>query len=230
MSTYLWINLGVVFVPLIASFHPAVKHYRNWRAILFAIGLPGLLFILWDVLFTRWRIWGFNEEHLLGTRFLGLPIEEILFFLAIPYACLFSYEWFRRQGTLAAYSRQSRITLLVVAVALIPLAVFSYPRIYTVSAALVASLFLLCQFGRREQRYGPYFLITYLVIYALPFILVNGLLTGSWISGAVVWYDNAQNLGLRILTIPLEDFIYGMALLAMNVALYEKYRLKPAPR
>jgi len=96
-----------------------------------------------------------------------------------------------------------------------------------VTASLVASGFLFCQFIRRTQPYAVYLALTYLLVYSVPFIVVNGLLTGSWLHVAVVWYDNAQNLWLRLLTIPAEDFIYGLALLSMNVARSERYRLLP---
>ena len=55
----------------------------------------------------------------------------------------------------------------------------------------------------------------------IPFFIVNGILTGSFIPEEIVYYDHAQNLGIRLGTIPLEDMVYGMLMLLMNVTWFE---------
>ncbi|MEZ4686864.1 MAG: lycopene cyclase domain-containing protein [Bacteroidia bacterium] len=53
--------------------------------------LTAAVFLIWDVIFTHWGVWGFNEDYLLGIYFLKLPLEEWLFFFTVPYACVFVY-------------------------------------------------------------------------------------------------------------------------------------------
>ena len=58
----------------------------------------------------------------------------------------------------------------------------------------------------------------------IPFLIVNGFLTGSYTEEAVVIYNDDQNFGIRILNIPIEDVFYCFNILVLVVAVYE-YRL-----
>lgn len=57
-----------------------------------SILVVGSIFIIWDVYFTKRGVWDFNRKYLIGLDIFGLPIEEILFFVCIPYACIFTYK------------------------------------------------------------------------------------------------------------------------------------------
>jgi len=54
----------------------------------------------------------------------------------------------------------------------------------------------------------------------LPFLIVNGLLTGSATTLPVVWYNPAEFSGWRIITIPVEDLFYNFDLLVGFVAFF----------
>ncbi len=59
-----------------------------------------------------------------------------------------------------------------------------------------------------------------LLIFLIPFFIVKLVLTGL----PVVEYDDMFNLGVRIFTIPIEDFFCFFLLLLMNITIYEYFR------
>lgn len=89
----------------------------------------------------------------------------------------------------------------------------------------LCALFLLYVHIKLKPTYLGKFYITYLFI-LIPFFIVNGILTGTAIDGQVVWYNNAENLGIRLGTIPIEDVFYGMLLILMNVIVFESLQAR----
>ena len=51
----------------------------------------------------------------------------------------------------------------------------------------------------------------------VPFLIANGLLTGI----PIVLYDDAHNLGIRVGSIPLEDFIFSFSMMALSALAYD---------
>lgn len=180
-----------------------------------------LVFLPWDIYFTQQGVWGFNPRYLLGASWWGLPVEEWLFFFCIPYACLFIYE------ALIYFFPQDRWTSWAPAffsglgLMLMILGVWHYQRLYTAVNFIGCGLLITILRGMDFKRaMWSRFLAGYLVS-LIPFFIVNGILTGSWIEDQVVWYNNAENLGLRMGTIPVEDSIYMMFKLLIVTVVYE---------
>jgi lycopene cyclase domain-containing protein len=222
MSTYLWVNLGAIAVPLLCSFHPRLRFDRTWRAFWPANLISAAIFILWDILYTHWGVWGFNPLHLSGHALGGLPAEEWLFFVCIPYACVFTYHCLKtlvRRDLLAGAVPWITWSL---AAGLGLTALFNLGRIYTSVTFLLSAAFLLLHLAVWRSPYLGRFYLGYLAIIP-PFLLVNGILTGSFIHQQVVWYDDSENLGIRCFTIPVEDFFYGLLLILLNVTLFERF-------
>lgn len=217
--TYLLIDLFSVLVPFIFSFHPGLKFYKNWPAFFPAMLITGVVFIAWDMYFTRLKIWGFNPAYLTGTYIGNLPVEEILFFFCIPYACVFTYACLN----LMIKKTLSKRSQLIASCVLIALAVFmavSFHGLrYTAYAfAMLAILLVTAQFILKANWLSRFY-ITYLLL-LLPFVIVNGLLTGTGLHSPVVWYNPAHIVGVRLLTIPIEDIFYGIDLILLNIMIY----------
>lgn len=222
-ATYLFIDLATVLVPLIASFHPRIAFVKTWRAFWPACLAVAALFILWDSVFTRMGVWGFNERYVSDMSVAGLPIEELLFFICIPYACVFTYF---AVGSLIARDRWSSVvqwTVVGGSAALVALAIANTHRWYTASTFILLAVLLFWLALKMKPKWLTRALLSYIIVLPL-FFVVNGLLTGSWIEEPVVWYDDDENLGLRIGTIPVEDIFYGLLLVLLNITVYEHLR------
>lgn len=217
--TYLLVDLGCLIVPLIASFHPAIPFYRQWRWFALPCLLTALFFIVWDMLFTHWGVWHFNPRYLLGINLGNLPIEEIGFFFCIPYACTFTYYCCRRLIKKPLQQRTAGIIGVTLAAMLLIIACLHIHQLYTSVTFILTAAFLLGGASRRAS-YMRYFYPAFVLI-LLPFFISNGILTGSFIAEPVVIYNNNMNLGIRMGTIPFEDTFYGMLLFLMNVTGYE---------
>ena len=63
-------------------------------------------------------------------------------------------------------------------------------------------------------------------ILLIPFIIVNGILTGSWIEAPIVSYNPAENMGIRLLTIPIEDIFYGFEMILLNIYFMKLFQKK----
>ena len=65
-----------------------------------------------------------------------------------------------------------------------------------------------------------------ITVMLIPFFIVNGILTGSMIENEVVWYNNSENLNIRLFTIPVEDTFYAFSLILTNLALTNYFHKK----
>lgn len=221
---YLYLNIFTISLPFLLSFDKKVAFYKSWKHLFPAIGIMAAVFIGWDAIFTYFNIWSFNDAYLTGPRLLGLPIEEWMFFITVPYACVFIYACLLAYLKSDPLARIHRPLLVGISLLLLIIAGVYYAKIYT-SITFVATALLVLYNVYKKQAWLSMFLLSYFVT-LIPFVLVNGLLTGSHIEDQVVWYNPAHILNVRIFTIPVEDTIYNLFMLLMTVQLFEWFRGK----
>jgi len=89
---YLLLDILIIIFPVLLSFKWKFAYYRSYKALFPAIVIVGLGYIIWDAIVTARGDWWFNYDYLSGISVIGLPIEEILFFVVVPYSCIFIYE------------------------------------------------------------------------------------------------------------------------------------------
>jgi lycopene cyclase domain-containing protein len=219
-STYLLIDLCTVTLPFLFSFHPAFRFRKYFKAFFISNMITAMLFIVWDAVFVAQGVWGFSNRYTLGPRIAGLPPEEILFFICIPFACIFTYQNLQRRYTIRWSRFTERTVVTLTGLFLLGGAVLFYDKAYTAITGFSCCILLLFLEFVSRVKWLPVFFSAYLIL-LIPFIIVNGLLTGFSLQEPVVWYNNSQNTGFRVLTIPVEDFFYGMELLLINIFFYE---------
>ena len=221
MLIYLYLNLFTIFFPFVLSFDKRVHFYTYWKFLFPAMAVNALIFILWDSYFTHLGVWGFNPDYLLGIYWLGLPLEEILFFITVPYACMFIYETLNvyiKKDFLHAYGTWISVILLLL---LVPLGLYFLPQLYTSVTFLFLSVMLGLHYLVLRNKIWGRFYVAYLV-HLIPFLIVNGVLTAI----PIVWYNNAYNVGIRLTTIPIEDTMYSMLMLLITITIYEYLKRK----
>lgn len=220
--TYLLVNAGCIIVPFLFSFHPKLNFYKEWRCFLPPCLLVAAFFLAWDILFTHLGVWRFNHAYVIGSFLWGLPLEEYLFFVCIPFACVFSYHAFTKLLPAPLAERPVNIAYWLLSIILMITALIKWDALYTNTTFLLLSLVLIYFLSKRYQ-FLPVFFLCYLFI-LIPFTISNGILTGSFIGRVVVQYNDQENLGIRLLTIPIEDIFYGKLLLLLNVFGFEMMR------
>ena len=217
---YLLLDLTSILFPFLFSFYPKANFSKKWKYLWIAILIPALVFIVWDEFFTSLGVWGFNPQYLTGIYLGSLPLEEILFFICIPYACVFTYEalnYLVKKNYFAGYQKIISIALIAL---LLLFGFLNLNKWYTGVTFIGLAVYLsIIQFVWKSDFLSRFY-FAYLFI-LIPFFIVNGVLTGTGLDEPVVWYSNDENLGIRMLTIPIEDTFYGMLLLVMNVSIFE---------
>jgi lycopene cyclase domain-containing protein len=223
---YLLLNIVSFIIPFAFSFYPGANFAKQkWKYVLPAILVTAILFIFWDEIFTRMGVWGFNPKYLSGIYFLSLPVEEVLFFFCIPYACVFTYFALNHLVEKDYLFPHQELISSILIFMLMMMGVYYIGHWYTSVTFILTALFLAYQMIKLRPRYMGRFYFAFLFI-LIPFFIVNGILTGSFIDEPVVWYNNNENLGLRIGTVPLEDTFYGMLLILMCITLAEEFEAR----
>jgi len=207
---YLLIDFFTILFPFLLSFDKKVAFYKSWKPIFKGLLAGGLIFLIWDHFFTINNIWSFNPKYISGIHIASLPIEEVLFFILIPYACLFIWHCVEAYFPKTIGLKFSKYVWIGLSLFSVLVLVTYHERMYTLvtfSLLLLISIY----FTWKEKPWHSSFIIAY-IISLIPFFIVNGLLT----SIPIVLYNDMENVAFRWGTIPFEDSFYMLALLMLN--------------
>jgi lycopene cyclase domain-containing protein len=220
---YIGVILFALSYPLAQSFEHRIKYATKWYALFPAILITAFVFLVWDYWFTQIGVWEFNHRYVLGLFYFDLPLEEWLFFIVVPFASVFIYEVLIYFFPKDYFQPFGKPFVYVMVPFLLGFGILHLDKWYTSVNSIFGAAVLLIHFLVFNDRYLGRFLFAYL-IHLIPFMLCNGILTGGLTEEPVVIYNNAENLGIRIWTVPIEDSIYSMSLLLMNISIFESIR------
>ena len=190
---YFYILLFSIAVPLLYTifFKDFIKH---WKYFTISTVLVAVIFLIWDYYFTAIGVWSFNYDYCLGIELLGMPLEEWLFFLIIPFCSLFIHYCAITVNPNFKFNKKASFYLTITLIVLVfTVAITNSTKYYTAVnffvLAMVLSLGLLFFRTYLQEFYASF------IVILIPFFIVNGILTGSFIETPIVSYNNLENLG-----------------------------------
>jgi len=215
MSEYLLINIFIIIVPLLLIFEKKLKFYKKLPAVLISILVVSTVYIIWDSIAAKAGDWGFNPKYLMGISLFGLPLEEILFFITVPFSIIFIYETVKfylkeREIFLNRYFYFSIMILLIAGIFL-----YAHQNYTMIVLVYCLVFFILALSFFPAFLKSKIFWVTILISY-IPFFVVNYILT----SLPIVTYNPSAIWGNRFLTIPLEDFFYSFLMISLWLLVY----------
>lgn len=216
MLTYLLIDLSIILFPLLFSFEEKIRFYKKYTQLFISITSVGIPLIIWDYYSNLNNVWSFSENYTIGIRILGLPIEEILFFVVVPYSMIFLWETFNY------YIKSkpiiiSRFIFLLLAITSLIISFYNFEQNYTFTILLFLAIIFFISYFINFNLINSSAKILFFLLSFIPFLIVNYFLT----SLPVVIYNTVEFSNIRLTTIPLEDFFYSFLLVYSYILVYE---------
>lgn len=214
--TYLLVNFFTIIISFIFSFHKKINFYRFFKPFIYASIIVAIPFIIWDIIFTKIGVWWFNRDYTIGVNFFGLPVEEWLFFICIPFACIFTYFCFNKFFDLNWTNKLTNVIAIFLIALCVIFAIKYHDRLYPLITSIITAITLFfLRFIFKVNWIGKG-TVVYLVL-MFGFLPVNGILTGTGLASPIVNYNPEEILNLRLLSIPIEDVFYGYSLFMLNI-------------
>ena len=221
MSIYFLINILTFSIPFVMSFEKKIKFYKYFPSVTFSILVVGTIFILWDYIATVRNDWSFNTQFINGIKLFSLPIEEIMFFITVPFASIFLYETAKVYLPNKALRFPKWINVLAI-IFFVALSIIFRNQYYTFTVMIFTALVFLVNLINKNKLFTSKIYWIWILFTYIPFFIVNYLLT----SLPIVEYSPKAIWGIRITSIPFEDFFYSFSMLSFNLFFYLLFKEK----
>lgn len=214
---YLIFNLIIFLSPFFSYIlYSKIVYPKNFIYFLSMI-ISSLIFIYYDIkVNNKW--WKFNKKYILNIKIFNLPIEEILFFFTVSFSCLVIWLNLNKTSIINIKNFQSLNFIFFIFIFIYYFYLYfktkkPYPRFifYLYSLLILLDLIL---------KINLFFRLEFLFFSIINFILTlifNYYLTKR----PIVIYNKKYKSNIKILTIPIEDFLYGFNFVYLLVLLTE---------
>lgn len=219
--TYSLVLFFSAIICFVASFDRRLRFDRHFGAFIKAAVLVAIPFIAWDVWFTAKGVWWFNTDYTLGIVIAGLPLEEWLFFICIPFSCVFTYYCLDKFYKMEWLSGFNNLIVFVTVIVCSVVGLLHTDKIYTLITTIVTILTLIYLHFIAKVDWLTKASVVFMIL-MLGFFPVNGVLTGSFIENPIVNYNPKDFLGIRMFTIPIEDAVYGYSQFLLVLYFFKK--------
>lgn len=215
-NTFLYIDLFLLFIPLLLSLDRKAKVLSNLKSILIASLLVMLVFSEVAIFLTGVKAWNFNEAYIIGVDYRGLPLEAYLFLFLFSFAGLGIYNYLNSRfpkNELQKYALAVSHALMGVCIAMLffaytkwfPLITFAFLMMLLIGVEYINTLRFMYKFYRA------------FVFALIPFFVCYGVIC----SFPIITYDAKESLDFSLATIPFENYFLMMGTLLLGVYFME---------
>lgn len=93
MGSYLAVLVGIVAGSGWLELVVRTRVLRRWQRLMLTLAPVVVVFLVWDLYAIAQDHWTFDPDRILGTELPGgIPLEELLFFVVVPFASLLTFE------------------------------------------------------------------------------------------------------------------------------------------
>lgn len=221
--TYLFIDLFITVVFFVFSFHPGIRFNRFFSSFFKASLLVMIPFLIWDIWFQSLQVWWFNERYLMGIKLFSLPVEEVLFFVCMPFSWIFVYFCLEKFIRIGVGARMEQFLIYTLVATFFIWGMVEYEHIYSCFTFLTASLTLLfLNYSQTEQFIGKATLV-YLLILLGVFPIYGAVMAILGSTEPILLYNPEHYLQIKFGMVWIEELVYWYELFLWNLFFFKMF-------
>jgi lycopene cyclase domain-containing protein len=215
-SEYLLFNILIILIPITISLVFPRYNISNIPRIIRASVFGSLPILLFDFLVAGY-FWKYNPKYILGINIFSLPLEELFFFITIPFAIIYAWQQFKKITKKEQHTSNTSKHLILQVLLILLIFYATLTALYYTAGVLIMTLLVINNTWIKNNLLDKTG-IKFIGLVAIFTLIFNWYLTYR----PIVIYNTQVKTNLLITTIPIEDFFFSFILTALVVFTYEK--------